>query len=180
MRIVPVLMFLAACGNEPVSTAPAPNTVTPAAPAPPPARKKTDAEKTVADVAVESPDHTTLVTALTAAGLVTALNSPGGIYTVFAPNNAAFAELPAGTVEGLLAAEDKSALAAILKHHATVPIIPMTDLKDGMQIAMSDGKKVTVHVQGDQVRIDDALILGTVQAMNGVVYVVDSVILPPG
>lgn len=149
-----------------------------AAPVAPPRAPKPDAEKTVADIAAGSKDHTTLVTALTAANLVTALNSPGGIYTVFAPTNAAFDKLPAGTVEGLLAPEKKADLTAILKHHAAVPILQASDMHDGQTMAMSDGTKVTFHVSDGKVMVDDATILASINTMNGVVHVVDTVLLP--
>ena len=149
----------------------------PAEPAPPPA-PKSDAEKTVVDVAIGSKDHTTLVAAVKAADLVVSLSSPGGAYTVFAPTNAAFDKLPKGTVEELLKPEKKGDLTAILKHHAAVPILKLSDLKDGQVVAMSDGQKVTIHVQGDKVMVENATILASVPAMNGVVHVIDTVLLP--
>jgi len=149
----------------------------PAEPAPP-AAPKADSEKTVVDVAIGSKDHTTLVAAVKAAELVVSLSSPGGAYTVFAPTNAAFDKLPKGTVEELLKPEKKADLAAILKHHAAVPIMKLADLKDGQVIPMSDGQKVTIHVQGDKVLVENATILASVPAMNGVVHVIDTVLLP--
>lgn len=183
-RLAPlVLLALLGCGGAETSAAPAPAPVAKAPTAPPPApaapaRPKTDAEKTVVDIAVGSPDHTTLVAAVKAADLVPALSSPGGIYTVFAPTDAAFAALPAGTVEGLLKPEKKQDLKLILQHHATVPIIEKKDMKDGQVVAMSDGKSVTLHVTGDTYKVDDATILGQVRGVNGIVYVVDKVVLP--
>lgn len=184
MRSLVLLAFLTACGGD--TEAPAPTTgaakappVSAPAPAPAAAPKpKSDAEKTVADVAVGSPDHTTLVTALQAAGLVAALNSPGGIYTVFAPTNAAFDKLPPGTVEGLLVPEKKADLKKILQHHAAVPILLTKDMKDGETMTMSDGTKVTFHVKDGKVMVNDANIIGSVNAVNGVVHVVDGVLLP--
>jgi uncharacterized surface protein with fasciclin (FAS1) repeats len=177
MRTMLLLLVLTACSSAtPGAPVIAVASVAPAPVAKPP---KSAAQKTVADVAIESPDHTTLVAALQAAGLVDALNSPGGVYTVFAPTNAAFEALPAGTVDSLLLPENKATLAGILKHHAAVPILALSDLQDGQQIGMSDGKKDTIHKDGDVVHVDGALIVGTVHAMNGVVYVVDGVLLPP-
>ena len=150
----------------------------PAAPAAPAAPKK-DSEKTVVDVAVGSPDHTTLVAAVQAAGLVTSLSSPGGVYTIFAPTNAAFEKLPKGTVEELLKPEKKDALTAVLKHHACVPIIPTTSMTDGQTIPMSDGRKLTVHVKDGKVMIENAHIVASVKAMNGIVHVIDEVLVPP-
>ena len=178
------LALIGACASEaPPSKANsvvAPSSAAPRAVRPAPSADKPDAQKTVADVAVGSPDHTTLVAALQAGGLVDALASPGGIYTVFAPTNAAFDKLPPGTVDGLLVAEKKPDLVKVLKHHAAVPIVAQSEMKDGATLAMSDGTKVTFHVDGDHVMVDGANIVGTVNAMNGVVYVVDAVLLPPG
>lgn len=181
MRLSPLipLFLLVACGGEP---APAPSgglqipKVERAAKA---EKVKSDAEKNVVDVAIGSPDHKTLVAAVTAADLVPALSSPGGIYTVFAPTDAAFAALPAGTVDELLKPENKARLKLILQHHAAVPILNVADMKDGQTLTMSDGTAVTFHVTDGQVRVDNAHILGSVQAVNGVVHVVDAVILPP-
>lgn len=177
---------LGACGRS-ASDAPAPPpapatkaAAAPVAAAPEaPAAPKKDSEKTVVDVAVGSPDHTTLVAAVKAAGLVTSLSSPGGVYTIFAPTNGAFEKLPKGTVEELLKPEKKDALTAVLKHHACVPIIPTTSMTDGQTIPMSDGRKLTVHVKDGKVMIENAHVLGSVKAMNGIVHVIDEVLVPP-
>ena len=134
---------------------------------------------TVVDVALGSADHTTLVAALKAGDLVEALDSPGGVYTIFAPTNAAFAKLPKGTVEDLLKPEKKADLRRVLQHHAAVPSLQVKDMHDGQSLAMSDGTKVTFHVKGGKVSVDDANIVASVTASNGVVHVVDTVILPP-
>ena len=139
-----------------------------------PAVAKKDSEKTVVDVAVGSPDHTTLVAAVKAADLVDVLASPGGVYTVFAPTNAAFDKLPKGTVEGLLKPEKQAELKAIVQHHAAVPILQQKDMHDGQTLAMSDGTKVTFHVKDGKVMVDDANIIAAIPAMNGMVYVVDA------
>lgn len=177
-----ILSLLAACSAPPTPAPPppAPAATAPSRPSrPPPSADKPAEEKTVADIAVGSPDHTKLVAALTAAGLVDALASPGGVYTVFAPTDAAFDKLPAGTVEKLLEPASKPQLQKILKHHALVPILERKDLADGQELSMSDGTKVTVHLQGDDFTVGDAKVLGAVRGMNGIVYVIDSVLLPP-
>lgn len=133
---------------------------------------------TVVDVAVGSPDHTTLVAALKAADLVVSLASPGGVYTVFAPTNAAFDKLPKGTVEGLLKPEKKNDLVSILKHHAAVPTLTLKDMRDGESIAMADGTKVTFHVKDGKTFVNDVAIVASIPASNGIVHVVDGVILP--
>ncbi len=144
-----------------------------------PATPKADSEKTVVDVAVGSKDHTTLVTALKAADLVESLASPGGVYTVFAPTNAAFDKLPKGTVDDLLKPERKTDLKNILQHHAAVPILETKDMKDGQTMGMADGTKVTFHVKDGKVTVDGANIVASIKCMNGIVHVVDAVILPP-
>ena len=186
MTIKPILMValmsLLGCDAAPspdASSSTVAASGTPAKPAPTPTAPKKDADKTVADVAAGSKDHTTLVAALTAANLVESLDSPGGVYTVFAPTNAAFEKLPKGTVEGLMQADKLADLKAVLQHHATLPILQLKDIKDGQTQAMADGTKVTFHVKDGKVMVDDANILATVPAMNGIVYVVDTVLLPP-
>lgn len=180
-RLLPLALLLLACDNPaaaPASSASAPGSSGAPVAAAPPRVARTGADKTVVDVALGSKDHTTLVAALSAAGLVESLDSPGGVYTVFAPTNAAFEKLPAGTVEGLLKPEKKADLKAVLQHHAAVPILKLSDIKDGQTLAMADGTQVTFAVSGDKVTVDGANIVATVPAMNGVVYVVDKVLVP--
>ena len=172
---------LVACAKEPAPPAPAPAPVEApaAAPAAPQAQApRPDLGGTVSGVAAASKDHTTLVAALGAADLVGVLASPGGAYTVFAPTNAAFDALPKGTVETLLKPENKAELQRILKHHAGVPVRQIKDMKAGDTLSMADGSVVTFHVADGKVKVDDATIIGTVQASNGVIHVVDAVIVP--
>jgi len=176
------LVLLAACESPSGSSAPAPaaaRSVSPAAAEPAaPAARGSSGMKTVVDVALGSPDHTTLVAALKAGDLVESLDSPGGVYTIFAPTNAAFDKLPKGTVEGLLKPEKKADLRKILEHHAAVPILQIKDMHDGEMLAMADGTKVTFHVKGGKVMVDDANIMASLPAGNGIVHVVDTVLLP--
>ena len=175
---------LIGCAKEapPAPAAAEPAPAAQAAPAPEPAKAeepRPDLGGTVSGVAAASKDHTTLVAALKAGDLVGVLASPGGAYTVFAPTNAAFDALPKGTVETLLKPENKAELQRILKHHAGVPVKQLKDLKDGDTLSMADGTAVTFHVAPDgKVKVDDANIVGTVQASNGVIHVVDAVIVP--
>jgi uncharacterized surface protein with fasciclin (FAS1) repeats len=134
--------------------------------------------KTVVDVAGDSKDHTTLVAALTAADYVVALRNPGP-FTVFAPTNAAFDALPAGTLDSLLEPENKGKLEKILQHHVTVSTYEAGWFKDGQVVGMVDGTKATMHVQDGKVKIDDATIVASIRAGNGIVHVVDAVVLPP-
>lgn len=136
-----------------------------------------NSEPNVVKVAVNSPDHTTLVAALQAAGLVDAMANVGP-FTVFAPTNAAFDALPAGTVEGLLKPEKKGDLSNVLKYHVTTSSLSEMMLQDGMTLGMANGGKVTVKKNGDKIMINDANVLGAVKASNGMVYVLDKVLLP--
>ena len=132
----------------------------------------------VVKVAIGSKDHTTLVEAVQAADLVNALSN-NGPFTVFAPTNAAFDALPAGTVEGLLKPEKKEALADILQYHVFVGVLNTENLQDGQVIGMVNGSNATIHVKDGKYMINDATIVGSVPASNGIVHVIDKVILPP-
>ena len=131
----------------------------------------------VLQIAIGSPDHTTLVAAVQAAGLENALVNAGPLM-VFAPTNEAFAALPEGTVENLLKPENKATLAAILKHHVTAGNYSVKFLKKFKKLGQADDTDVTVEVIGDDVFVGGAKILGSVKAGNGIVHVVDKVILP--
>lgn len=131
----------------------------------------------IVKVAVGSKDHSTLVTALQAADLVNSLANAGP-FTVFAPVNAAFEKLPAGTVDDLLKPENKSKLSKILQHHVAVGVYNKDMLTDGRVLGMVDGANATVSNKGGEISLDGAKVLATVTASNGIVYVVDSVVLP--
>ena len=137
-----------------------------------------ESAKNVLQIAINSKDHSTLVAAVQAAGLEDVLVNAGPL-TVFAPTNAAFEALPAGTVEELLKPENKEKLATIIKYHAS-PGKYMDDLfQDGQNLFQATGHYIKVQKEGDKVIVDGANILGTVEASNGVVHVVDKVLLPP-
>ena len=129
-------------------------------------------------VAIGSKDHSTLVAGVQAAELEDVLVNAGPL-TVFAPNNAAFDQLPAGTLESLLEPENKSTLARIIKHHAAPGNYTSDKLRDGQNLYMATGVYLKVEKQGEDIFIDGAKVLGTVPASNGVVHVVDKVLLPP-
>jgi uncharacterized surface protein with fasciclin (FAS1) repeats len=131
----------------------------------------------VLQIAIGSPDHTTLVAAVQAASLENALVNVGPLM-VFAPTNEAFAALPEGTVENLLKPENKEALATILKHHVTAGNYSKKFLKKFTKLGQADDTNVTVEVIGDDVFIGGAKIIGSIKAGNGIVHVVDKVILP--
>lgn len=131
----------------------------------------------IVQVAVGSKDHSTLVTAVKAAELVDVLSNAGP-FTVFAPTNAAFDALPAGTVESLLKPENKRKLQDILQHHVAVAVYKTESFYDGQVLQMVDGNNVTFSVKDGKVMIGDANIVASVPASNGIIHVVDKVILP--
>ncbi len=135
-------------------------------------------QKDVVRIAVGSPDHTTLVTALQTAEYVDVLSNAGP-FTVFAPTNAAFGLLPAGTVEGLLKPESKDALRNILEYHVAVGVYKLENLKDGQTINQVNLDNVTIGIKDGKYTVNGANIVGTIPASNGIVYVVDGVLLPP-
>ena len=133
--------------------------------------------KTVVDIAAGSPDHTTLVAAVKAAGLAETL-SGAGPFTIFAPTNAAFAKLPAGTVESLLLPENKAKLVAILTYHVVPAKVMAADVKSG-EAPTVNGKMLRLKADGMGVMVNNAKVVATdLVGSNGVVHVVDTVILP--
>lgn len=144
------------------------------------ANVKDDASmKDIVKVAVGSADHTTLVKALQQAELVDVLANPGP-FTVFAPTNAAFDKLPAGTLDGLMKADKKADLQNILQYHVTTSALKADFFKDGQTIGMVNGDNVTVSIKDGKVVLNNsATIIASIQASNGMVHVVDGVLLPP-
>lgn len=133
--------------------------------------------KSVVAIAVGSADHTTLVAAVKAAGLVETLSGPGP-FTIFAPTNAAFAKLPAGTVESLFLPENKAKLAAVLTYHVVAAKVLAADVKAGA-VTTVNGKAATITNKDGSVFIDGAKVIATdLVGSNGVIHVIDSVILP--
>ncbi|MBI2272388.1 MAG: fasciclin domain-containing protein [Bacteroidetes bacterium] len=148
------------------------------------------AQKTVVDIAVGSKDHTTLVAAVKAADLVSTLQSAGP-FTVFAPTNAAFAKLPAGTVENLLKAENKATLAKILTYHvvagnldAAAVVKAIIDGNGKVVVKTVSGGNLTASLKDGKVILTDengatATVVATdLKAGNGVIHVIDGVVLP--
>ena len=131
----------------------------------------------IVQVAVGSKDHTTLVAAVKAAGLVDALSNAGP-FTVFAPTNAAFDKLPAGTVDGLLKPEKKDALETILGYHTYVGVINGVLLQDGMEYDMVYGGKVKITKKDDKTFVNGSEIVATIPTSNGVIHVIGDVLLP--
>jgi len=132
----------------------------------------------VVRIAVSSPDHKTLVAALQAAQYVDALSNAGP-FTVFAPTDAAFAKLPAGTVENLVKPENKATLQNILEYHVYVGVLNENMVRDGMTLNQVNLDNVTLNVKDGKITVNGANVLGTAKASNGIVYVIDAVLLPP-
>ena len=131
----------------------------------------------IASIAVASKDHTTLVAAVAAADYVASISNSGPL-TVFAPVNAAFEKLPAGTVETLLKPENIDQLRNILKYHVTTSALMPENLTDGQVLGMANGGKVTVHVKDGKLSVNDANVIASVKATNGAVHIIDAVLLP--
>lgn len=137
-----------------------------------------EAPKTVVDIAVGSPDHTTLVAAVTAAGLVETLSGTGP-FTIFAPTNAAFAALPAGTVDNLLKPENKEMLTGILTYHVVAGNVMAADLSDGQIVKTLNGQDLKVSIKDGKVMINGANVTAAdLAGSNGVIHVLDAVLMP--
>jgi uncharacterized surface protein with fasciclin (FAS1) repeats len=132
----------------------------------------------IVSIASGSEDHTTLVAAIQAADYVTSVAASGPL-TVFAPTNAAFDKLPPGTVEKLLEPENGDALRKILQYHVTTSALRVESFRDGQTLGMANGAKATLHRDGDRVSINDANVVASIPASNGIVHVIDGVLLPP-
>jgi len=137
------------------------------------------AEKDIVDTAVAAGQFKTLATALGEAGLVDTLKGPGP-FTVFAPTDDAFAKLPAGTVENLLKPENKDELTAILTYHVVPGRVMAAEVVKLNEAKTLNGKMLKVTVKGSAVMINDAKVTTTdIVASNGVIHVIDTVVLPP-
>ena len=138
----------------------------------------TVSRKNILQTAMASKDHTTLVVAIKAAELVDVLANPGP-FTVFAPTNEAFAKLPPGTVDGLLKPANKADLQNILQYHVTTSSLSIESLRDGQKIGEANGDNVMVSVKDGKVRINGATIIASIPTTNGMIHVIDAVLLPP-
>lgn len=135
-----------------------------------------NSDPNILNIAIGSPDHTTLVAAVQAAELENVLVNAGPL-TVFAPTDAAFAELPDGALEDLLKPENKQTLYNVVVSHASPGKFTIDLLKDGMDLYQATGHYVKVEVRDEATYVNGAKILGTVDATNGIVHVVDKVFL---
>ena len=136
-------------------------------------------QNNIVELASGNEDLSTLVAAVQAAGLVETLSGEGP-FTVFAPTNAAFDALPEGTLESLLQPENRDTLVEILTYHVVAGEVMSTDLSDGMMAETVEGSQITITINDGGVSINDAnVVAADVEASNGVVHVIDSVIMPP-
>lgn len=142
------------------------------------AAKKEVVMPDIVDTAVGAGSFTTLVTALKAAGLVDTLKGEGP-FTVFAPTDAAFAKLPAGTVEDLLKPENKEKLTAILTYHVVAGKVLAKDVVNLTSAKTVNGKELTVNAGAEGVKVDNANVTKTdITTSNGVIHVIDTVVIP--
>ena len=132
----------------------------------------------IVSIASASPDHTTLVAALKAADYVTSVAASGPL-TVFAPTNKAFEALPPGTVDKLLEPQNVDQLRNVLKYHVTTSSLAASSFKDGQSLGMANGDHATMKVEGGKVSINGAHIIASIPASNGIIHVIDAVLLPP-
>ena len=139
--------------------------------------------KNIIQNAVNSKDHTTLVAAVKAAGLVNTLESKGP-FTVFAPTNAAFGKLPAGTVDNLVKPENKATLSKILTYHVVAGKLAASDLTEGKKLKTVEGEQLTIKKSDGKVMIIDSkgnsstVTIPNVNQSNGVIHVVDTFLMP--
>jgi len=175
------LVVLASCGSNPQSGGNEAAEVAETHPLGQASYSDDVSQKNILQVAIGSDAHSTLVAAVQAAGIEHVLVNAGPL-TVFAPTNDAFAALPEGTVENLLKPENKEALATILKGHAAPGSFNMEGLKKearkGRKIYMASEDYFEVVVEGEDVFVGGAKVLATIQTSNGIINVVDKVILP--
>jgi transforming growth factor-beta-induced protein len=172
-------VVLAACGPQ-ATPAPEPTTMPEPMAVP---TEEPEMPKTIVDIAVEDGRFTTLVAAVQAAGLVDTLKSEGP-FTVFAPTDEAFAALPAGTIDSLLLPENKQQLTDILLYHVVPGKVMAADVVglDGQSAETAlAGKSINIKVDGDKVILNDSVnvIITDIEVSNGVIHVIDGVLLPP-
>ncbi len=163
-------LVAAGCGSDDEETAATGTTAAETAPA--------EATEDIVAVAQATPDLSTLVSAVTAADLVETLQGEGP-FTVFAPTNEAFSSIQ-DTVDTLLKPENKDDLTSVLTYHVVPGELNAADLTDGQELETVNGETLTVSVEGDTVKVGDATVVqADVPASNGVVHVIDTVLVPP-
>lgn len=134
-------------------------------------------QKNIVQIAVGSKDHTTLVAAVKAASLVDALSNAGP-FTVFAPTDEAFSKIPKETLDNLMKPENKAALSNILEYHTFVGVVKTEQMRDGQKLNQVNLKNVVLGVKDGKFTVNGANIIASVPASNGIVHVIDAVLLP--
>ncbi|MDY0090138.1 MAG: fasciclin domain-containing protein [Flavobacteriaceae bacterium] len=133
----------------------------------------------IVQTAAGSDQHTTLYAAVKAAGLADALSNAGP-FTVFAPTDEAFKKLPEGTVDNLLKPENKNDLSNILEYHTYVGVLNNTLLQDGVEFGQVNAQRIKITKKGDKVFVNEiAEIIASIPTSNGMIHVIDHVLLPP-
>lgn len=178
--LLPLVLVLGACSRQgSAPAAPADSSDAAPASAGQSAVADDDSQKDIVKVAVGSKDHSTLVAAVKAADLVDVLTNTGP-FTVFAPTNAAFDKLPAGTVNELLKPTKKEDLRNVLQYHVAVAVYKPEMFRDGQTLNMANGDNVKISVKDGKIVLNGtATVVGTVPAANGIIHVIDTVLLPP-
>ena len=172
------LLLLSACSNSKTEALPADSSSTSSEMTGQSGVKDDVSNPNIVQVAVGSKDHTTLVAAVKAGGLVDALSNAGP-FTVYAPTNAAFDKLPKGTVEGLLKPEKKDDLVNILGYHTYVGSLKTDYLSDGQKFEQVNGGYITITKKDGKVFVNGSEILASIPTSNGVIHVIGDVLLPP-
>lgn len=173
-----VVLLLAACNNAETETTTSSDENTTVA-AGQSAVQDDESAKDVVKVAAGSKDHSTLVAAVKQAELVDALSNAGP-FTVFAPTNAAFEKVPKATLDNLMKDENKAQLQDILQYHVYVGNLGANLIQDGQTLNQVNGANITISKQGDQIKVNNtANVIASIPASNGVIHVIDAVLLPP-
>ncbi len=186
MKNVPFVLFILitvfyfSCGNEPKSSGTNVDVHSSASSEPDLGQagvQDDESQKDVVKIAVGSKDHTTLVAALKQAEYVNDLANTGP-FTVFAPTNAAFDKLPEGTVEGLMKPDKVAILKAILEYHVAVGVYKQEYLQDGQALGMASGENITINIKDGKMMVNNkANVIATIPATNGLIYIIDEVLL---
>jgi len=137
-----------------------------------------ESQKDVVKIAVGSEDHTTLVAAVKQAELVDDLSNAGP-FTVFAPTNDAFAKVPKETLDNLMKDANKADLQTILQYHVYVGVLKTEYMQDGQTFNQVSGDNIAIKKEGDKVTVNGANIVASIPASNGIIHVIDAVLLPP-
>lgn len=182
IRLIPVIVLLlswSACTDTGSSNSASTSAGAAAVPVGQSGVKDDVSQQNILQIAAGSKDHSTLVAAVKAAGLVDALANAGP-FTVFAPTDEAFGKLPKETLDNLMKPENKAALSDILEYHVYVGVIKAEQMRDGQKLNQVNLKNVTISKQGDKPVLNGSVnILASVPASNGIIHIVDAVLLPP-